>query len=77
MKYSIDSCRFYVPLQKLQENSNIEISVPDKNGVTPQAFIVAAPNWEWPKERQNITERYPKLTEWGSNQSKDDWHNAL
>lgn len=58
-------------------NSNIEISVPDKNGVTPQAFVVAAPDWEWPKERQNITERYPKFTEWVSNQSKDDWYNAL
>lgn len=59
------------------ENNNTEISVPDKNGATPQAFVIAAPNWKWPVERQNIAEKYPKFTDWVNNHTKDDWYNAL
>lgn len=58
------------------ENNNVEISVPDKNGTTPQAFVIADPNWEWPVERQNIIEKYPSFAEWVSNHTKDDWYNA-
>ena len=57
-------------------NNSVEISVPDKNGVTPQAFVIADPNWKWPNERQNITEKYPNFTEWVNNHTKDDWYNA-
>lgn len=57
-------------------HSSVKISVPDKNGSTPQAFVIADPNWEWPKERQNITEKYPKFSDWVSNHTQDDWYNA-
>lgn len=55
---------------------SVEISVPDKNGTTPQAFVIADPNWEWPNERQNITEKYPEFSDWVKDHSKDDWYNA-
>lgn len=57
-------------------NNSVEISVPNKNGATPQAFVIADPNWKWPDERQNITEKYPNFTEWVNNHTKDNWYNA-
>lgn len=32
-----------------------DISIPNFEGTTPQAFLVANPEWEWPKEGQLIT----------------------
>lgn len=57
-------------------HSSVEISVPDKNGATPQAFVIADPNWKWPNERQNITEKYPEFSDWVKDHAKDNWYNA-
>lgn len=60
-----------------EDGTSSQIAVPDAKGVAPQAFVVADPNWEWPAERQRITDKYSTFSEWISNAAKTDWYGAV
>lgn len=50
------------------------ISAPAE-GKTPHMIIVPG-EWEWPIERKNINEAYPKFVDWNANASITDWNSA-
>lgn len=60
-----------------ENGTSNQIAVPDQEGKTPQAFVVADPSWEWPHERQCITDKYKNFSSWVSNAAKDDWYGAI
>lgn len=66
-----DAAKFDIQV-KGRENI-ISVPDPDKEATAPQAFVVADPIWEWPSERQPITNKYPSFTEWVSNSDATNW----
>lgn len=42
-------------------------------GEAPQMICVPS-SWEWPYEKVNITEAYPRFGEWGANYQSVDWY---
>ncbi|MBE6281750.1 MAG: hypothetical protein E7095_06825 [Bacteroides sp.] len=51
------------------------IGPPSFAGNTPQAFLIADPEWEWPAEFQNIKEKYTEFEQWASNPAAN-WYEA-
>lgn len=68
---------FNIVVTNREGNLSTSISVPDQAGATPQAFLIADPDWKWPEERVNILDAYPDFAEWIANHSADSWYNAV
>lgn len=68
---------FNIVVTNREGNLSTSISVPDQAGATPQAFLIADPDWKWPEERVSILEAYPDFAEWIANHSADSWYNAV
>lgn len=69
--------KFKLGVTDAANNTNYTISVPDESGKAPQAFVVANPEWEWPEERQRITEKYEGFGKWASDLAIDNWYGAI
>lgn len=58
------------------EVTDISIPDPTQAGGSPQAFLVADAEWNWPTEGKHITSAYPEFTEWVSDKLSDNWYDA-
>ncbi len=71
-----DASQFKVHVKYNDGTESSTIGLPNSNDTetkAPQAFLIADPNWQWPSEKQCITEKYPEFTSWVADADKTSW----